>query len=49
MSGCIEEEGVKERAILLCDSDVNDKVKGHIIFIETFGSGIDLLLFLLTK
>lgn len=47
--GCIEEQGVKERAILLCDSELNGKVKGQIFSIEAFGSGIDLLLFPLTK
>ena len=45
----IGEEGVQERAVLLCDSELNDKVKGQIFFIGAFGSGIDLLLFPLAK
>lgn len=49
VSGCTGEKGVKERAILLCDSELNDKAKGQNFFTEAFGSGIDLLLFPLTK
>lgn len=46
---CIGEQGVKEGAVLLCDSELNDKAMGQIFFIGAFASGIVLPLFPLTK